>query len=161
MAPHHAICRVRRPVPRAARRAVCGRPVHARPVGLWAEFAGLSGALDEAAALLAADPDAAAMVLDGALARLARAWYAAAGIAMPEPARLLNDLERRAAPFAWRLRLALRAPDARARLVHARHLLAVLAGLPATTTHPSTTRGAHPGAPASPTLALPPRSRDT
>jgi hypothetical protein len=81
-----------------------------------------SAALDEAADLLDADPDAAALLLDGALRRLADEWYAQQGLAAPGPAQLLADLEHRCQPLGWLLRLALRAPDARARLVHAQGL---------------------------------------
>jgi hypothetical protein len=77
--------------------------------------------LDRAAALLDADPDAAALLLDGLIGRLAgalaQAYAASDGIA-----DLLLALDRHAPSIAYRLRLALRAPDAAARLVHCRQL---------------------------------------
>ena len=74
--------------------------------------------LDQAAELLDADPDAAALVLDGLLGRLAADWYAEQGLVPPDAAHLLSDLERRCQPLGWLLRLALRAPDVHARLAH-------------------------------------------
>jgi hypothetical protein len=73
------------------------------------------------------DPDAAALVLDGMLWRIIHAWYAAIDFPAPRAGNLLLDLEQRAPELAWRLRLALRAPDAGARLAHARHVLAACA----------------------------------
>lgn len=79
-------------------------------------------ALDRAAELVDADPDAAALLLDGVLWRLAEEWYAQQRLAAPDARHLLPDLERRCAPLAWLMRVALRAPDVRARLAHAQGL---------------------------------------
>ena len=74
-------------------------------------------ALCRADALLARDPDAAALELDGLLYRIARVWCQANAGGLP-----LSDLLQQpagAAPLvALRLRVALRAPDVRARLAH-------------------------------------------
>ncbi|MBF6589176.1 MAG: hypothetical protein IVW57_01430 [Ktedonobacterales bacterium] len=78
--------------------------------------------LNCAESLIENDPDAAALVLDGLVWRLLRAWYAARGGSPPGPAAVLADLERRAPSLAWRVRLALRAPDVAARLAHCRGL---------------------------------------
>lgn len=72
------------------------------------------------------DLDVAAIALDGLLLRMLSAWYAACGWPPFGAGDLLLDLERRAPELAWRLRLALRAPDAAARLAHARQVLAAL-----------------------------------
>ena len=72
------------------------------------------------------DPDVAAIALDGLLLRMLSAWYAACGWPPCAAGDLLLDLERRAPELAWRLRLALRAPDVVARLAHARQVLAAL-----------------------------------
>jgi hypothetical protein len=79
-------------------------------------------ALEDAAALLHDDPDAAALALEGALRQLVNEWYARQGLRVPAAHDLLADLEARDAPLAWRLRLALRAPHVEARLAHARGL---------------------------------------
>lgn len=79
-------------------------------------------ALEEAAALLHDNPDAAALALEGALRQLVNEWYARQGLHVPPARDLLADLEARDAPLAWRLRLALRAPHVEARLAHARGL---------------------------------------
>ena len=86
-----------------------------------AEDSGIAAALDRAAAILDADSDVAALLLDGLLRRLARAMARAyaAGDGADDP---LGALDRRAPSVAYRLRLALRAPDAAARLVHCRQL---------------------------------------
>jgi hypothetical protein len=78
--------------------------------------------LDQAAELLDADPDAAALVLDGLLNRLAANWYVEQGQVPPDAVHLLSDLERRCQPLGWLLRLALRAPDVHARLAHVQGL---------------------------------------
>lgn len=84
--------------------------------------------LDEAADVLPEDPDAAALLLDGALWRIVALWYRHRGERVPAPRAALADLAARGGAFGWHVRLALRAPDARARLEHCR----VLAGLAAT-----------------------------
>src|SRR5579859_5522208 len=86
-----------------------------------AEVSGIAAALDRAAAILDADPDVAALLLDGLACRLAQALagaYAASDGA-DDP---LSALDRHAPSVAYRLRLSLRAPDAAARLVHCRQL---------------------------------------
>ena len=74
------------------------------------------GAVSEA---LACDPDSAALLLDGVIRRIAAEWFLSRGLSVPAAEQLLGRLGDEAAPLAWRLRLALRAPDARARLVAA------------------------------------------
>lgn len=85
----------------------------------------IAAALDHAAAILDADPDAAALLLDGLVCRLAhalaRAYAASDGAGDP-----LGALDRHAPSVAYRLRLALRAPDVAARLVHCRQLRQLL-----------------------------------
>jgi hypothetical protein len=89
-------------------------------------LAGLLDDLDVAARALERDGDLAALLLDGVLGRIAACWYARHVGMEPEAGAQLADLSQRDAPFARRLRLALRAPDAAARLAHARDLLAAL-----------------------------------
>jgi hypothetical protein len=74
------------------------------------------GAVSEA---LAYDPDSAALLLDGLLRRIAAEWFLSRGRMVPAAEELLGRLGDEAAPFAQWLRLALRAPDVRARLVAA------------------------------------------
>jgi hypothetical protein len=84
----------------------------------------IADALDHAAAVLDADPDAAALLLDGLVCRLAHALarvYAAVG-ARDGARDPLGVLDHHAPDIAYRLRLALRAPDVRARLVHCQQL---------------------------------------
>lgn len=81
--------------------------------------------LDAAARALPADPDLAALLLDGAFARLLAACAPQAAPGPVSMARALSGLEQSAPPLAMRLRLALRAPNAEARLAHARALLAL------------------------------------
>lgn len=87
-------------------------------------LAALVDDLDEAER--AQDADLAALLLDGVMGRIAACWYARHVGMEPEAGAQLADLARRDAAFARRLRLALRAPDAAARLAHARDLLAAL-----------------------------------
>lgn len=91
--------------------------------------AALAAALRRAELLIGEDPDSAAVLLDGSLLDLARMWYRRRGRAMPARHALLRDLEWHAPPLAWQFRLALRAPNAHARLVHCRNLLNILGGL--------------------------------
>jgi hypothetical protein len=80
--------------------------------------------LDQAALLLArGEPDRAALILDGVAQRMVISWFAESGARVPEPSYLLPRLEEEMSPLAWWLRLALRAPDVDARLVHCRRLL--------------------------------------
>jgi len=90
--------------------------------------AAVAGRLRAAAHLLPDDPDAAALLLDGLLQEIARLWCAAAGLPVPAPALRPALVERHDQPFGWRLRLALRAPDVRARLVHCAALYGLLGG---------------------------------
>ncbi|MDE3228677.1 MAG: hypothetical protein KGO05_02255 [Chloroflexota bacterium] len=82
---------------------------------------------------LPAAPDLAALRLDGALSDL---------LAICAPgAASLEELERRAPALAWRLRLALQAPDVAARLAHCWALLDLLTQPPThTQTSPSLAR---------------------
>jgi hypothetical protein len=92
-------------------------------------------ALCRADAVLACDPDAAALELDGLLYRIARVWCHARAGGLP-PSDLLKLPANDSSLFALRLRLALRAPDARARRAHVWWLAGET--FPAqTTTHPS------------------------
>jgi hypothetical protein len=80
--------------------------------------------LDQAAKYLArGEPDRAALILDGLAQRMVMSWFAQSGARAPEPEFLLPRLEEDMSPLAWWLRLALRAPDVDARLVHCRRLL--------------------------------------
>jgi hypothetical protein len=80
--------------------------------------------LDQAAKFLArGEPDRAALILDGVAQRMVMSWFAESGARVPELELLLPRLEEEMSPLAWWLRLALRAPDVDARLVHCRRLL--------------------------------------
>jgi hypothetical protein len=84
--------------------------------------------LDQAASLVDADPDSAALMLEGVVMAIVEQWYGAQDLALPDRQCLLADLQARAMPLAHRMRLALRAPHVRARLNHARALVAVARG---------------------------------
>ncbi len=87
-------------------------------------YPGYRRILDQAAAILSAgETDGAALLLDGLAQRMVLAWFACNGEEVPEPVYLLARLDEEMSPVAWWLRLALRAPDAQARLVHCRRLL--------------------------------------
>ena len=73
--------------------------------------------------LLPRDPDAAALLLDGAPRRIVVSWLALRGAPYAPGDDLLAQVERVAPSVAWRLRLALRAPHAEARLAHCWALL--------------------------------------
>lgn len=77
-----------------------------------AELRAIEARLRLAARALPDDPDAAALLLDGVLAAIA--------------ALQSNSVEHGIAIFGLRLRLALRAPNVEARLVHCRELLRLL-----------------------------------
>ena len=81
---------------------------------------------DRADALLAAQPDEAALLLDGLLYRIAREWEQHELLPAGAPEDLLARIEHEAPQIGWRLRLALQAPDARARLVACRALIEAL-----------------------------------
>jgi hypothetical protein len=91
-----------------------------------ARRAALAAELAAAAEALARDPDAAALLLDGLLRRVAAGWFQVRGLAVPDAEDLLGRLADEDAPFAWRVRLALRAPDARARFVAAGQCLCAM-----------------------------------
>lgn len=78
---------------------------------------------DRAAQLMEAQPDVAALLLDGLLSRIARDWERRLRLAAGSPEELLARIEHAAPLLGWRLRLALRAPDARARLVACQALI--------------------------------------
>jgi len=85
--------------------------------------------LDQAALYLAAGkPDSAALLLDGLAHRMVMAWFACKQGRVPDSVYLLAQLEEELSPLAWWLRLALRAPDAGARLISCRRLLDEMAG---------------------------------
>lgn len=79
-----------------------------------------------AARMLARDPDAAALLVNGELPAMLDAWYAQRGVYPPARDQLLRDLAERAPTVAESLRLALRAPDAQSRILAAQRLLARL-----------------------------------
>src|SRR4051794_6689531 len=89
-------------------------PRNARPLNIIQLSVGRRAALQadlaHVADLLPRDPDAAALLLDGLLKRLGVEWFMARHRPAPPSERLLELLEREDAPYAWRLRLALRAP---------------------------------------------------
>lgn len=86
----------------------------------------LSRQLVLAAQLIESDPDEASLILDGLIWELIAAHYLARNGASPSRERLLAHLDAHDPALARRVRLALRAPDARARLVHAQQLHARL-----------------------------------
>ena len=81
-----------------------------------------------AGALLESNADAAALLLDGLIQRIGAEWFLAQGVPAPRFERMFAELERQAPPFAWQLGLALRAPDPRARYLHARECLRAVCG---------------------------------
>jgi hypothetical protein len=107
----------------------CGRAFGRSP-GISAGEGALGALLDHAAR--ADGPEVASLLLDGVLSQIVARWYARRRLREPDARDALADLAWRDAPFAARLRLALRAPGPAARLEHARHLLRALeAGGPA------------------------------
>jgi hypothetical protein len=85
----------------------------------------IEAALHRAAQTLADDPDA-AWLLDGALRRLIGLWFRRRGLEAPAPERALAAIGQLDAAMALRVRLALRAPNAEARLVACRRLLGTI-----------------------------------
>jgi hypothetical protein len=81
-----------------------------------------------AARMLARDPDAAALLVNGELPAMMDAWYARQSVYPPARDQLLRDLAERAPAIAESLRLALRAPDAQSRVLAAQRLLAQIRG---------------------------------
>jgi hypothetical protein len=88
--------------------------------------AAVAARLRAAARLLEDDPDAAALLLDGLLHQIVEMWCEHVGPQVPALALQPALVERYDQPFGWRLRLALRAPDASARLIHCAALYALL-----------------------------------
>lgn len=93
---------------------------------------------------LVADPDAAALLLDGALGQLLDLWARQAHLPSLDRRNALDALEAQAPAVAWRVRLALQAQQPDARLAHCWALLDLLT---TTTIHP---RSAAPQARANP-----------
>ena len=73
-----------------------------------------------------ADPDAAALLLDGALAHLLDYWARQARLPSLDRRQALDALEAQAPAAAWRVRLALQAQRPEARLEHCWALLDLL-----------------------------------
>ena len=95
----------------------------------YSNFSKYRQIIDQAASLLGAgEPDRAALLLDGLAQRMVISWFAEYGGSEPEPMYILAQLEEEMSPLAWWLRLALRAPDVKARLVHCQRLLDEIAG---------------------------------
>jgi hypothetical protein len=82
--------------------------------------------LELAAQRIESDPDDASLMLDGLIWRLVAARFLAHNGALPSREHLLAQLDEHEPILARRVRLALRAPNARARLVHAQFLYALL-----------------------------------
>ena len=82
--------------------------------------------LERAQRALRDDPDLAALYLDGALRELLALAACPGGVYPPQPRAALYDLERSRPLLAQRIRLALRAPNVEARLVHCWSLLDLL-----------------------------------
>lgn len=79
-----------------------------------------------AAFLLERDPDSAALMVNGVLPAMIDIWYAQQGNYRPARDQVIGDLAARAPQVAELLRLAVRALDARARVIAAQRLLAAL-----------------------------------
>lgn len=80
----------------------------------------------QAAAMIEAYPDEAALLLDGMLRRIVEEWWLSRELAPKDAAAMLRLVDRHEPLFGWRLRLALRAPSSHARLEHCAALLAML-----------------------------------
>ena len=89
----------------------------------WEEPLALVAELRRVDWLLRDDVDAAALLLDGVLWRVVSFAFERAGVQAPPRERVFEAMEALAPPVCWRLRLALRAPNAQARLLHAWALL--------------------------------------
>jgi hypothetical protein len=109
--------------PRPAHIARLEGLAQARRKHLSAECARLRRKVVQAEALLERDPDAASLLLDGALAALAAVVSHRVGAPSVRVADPLNALRASDPLLALRLRLALRAPDVRARIIHVRGCL--------------------------------------
>lgn len=79
----------------------------------------LAAVLQCAGALMEQDADGAALLLDGVLRAIAAEWFREQAQPQPPVHALLAELQATAPRLAGRLRLALRAPHAQARLFHA------------------------------------------
>lgn len=84
----------------------------------WDEPLALVARLRLVERLLVENPDAAALVLDGVLWGLVLFAFERVGQAAPSREDVFESLDALASPACWRLRLALRAPNAHARLIH-------------------------------------------
>lgn len=91
------------------------------------EYAELNLVLRRAELLVSGAPDSAALLLDGILQRLAALCLGRQG-ASARQGDWLPLLDAHAPVLSLRLRLALRAPNIEARIVHARQCLNMLAG---------------------------------
>jgi hypothetical protein len=90
------------------------------------ERARVVASLIAASQALAADPDAAALLLDGALAHLIDLWAQQARLPASDRRQALAALDAQAPALAWRVRLALQAHQPEARLAHCWALLDLL-----------------------------------
>ena len=99
-----------------------------RPVGadLLYMHDDLARQLDQAALQIDVDPDEASLILDGLIWQLIAARYLAHNDVLPSRERLLAQIDANDPALARRVRLALRAPDAHARLIHVQQLRALL-----------------------------------
>jgi hypothetical protein len=95
-----------------------------------------------AAQALPADPNAAALLLDGALSQILALWAQQAHVDLPGPRQTLAALDICAPAIAGRVRLALQAQQPEARLAHCWALLDLLTTWP-TVARPYTARSPH------------------
>ena len=112
-APHFVVHRIRHLQRRHEHEAQCER-------------ARIVANLIAASQALAADPDAAALLLDGALAHLLDLWAQQARLPASDRRQALAALDAQAPALAWRVRLALQAHQPEARLAHCWALLDLL-----------------------------------
>lgn len=82
--------------------------------------------LSAASRVLLTNPDAVALLLDGALSQMLALWAQAAHIRLRDRSQALGLLDAAAPAIAWRLRLALQAHAPEARLGHCWALLELL-----------------------------------
>jgi hypothetical protein len=112
-APHFVVHRIRHLQRRHEHEAQCER-------------ARIVASLIAASQALAADPDAAALLLDGALAHLLDLWAQQARLPASDRRQALAALDAQAPALDWRVRLALQAHQPEARLAHCWALLDLL-----------------------------------
>jgi hypothetical protein len=112
-APHFVVHRIRHLQRRHEHEAQCER-------------ARIVASLIAASQALAADPDAAVLLLDGALAHLLDLWAQQARLPASDRRQALAALDAQAPALAWRVRLALQAHQPEARLAHCWALLELL-----------------------------------